>query len=50
MTVAEQTHNFYDNQELAFAPDFELKAVTQKFIELEKQHKKLKFNYEAEVK
>jgi len=40
--VVENTHNFYDNQELAFASDFELKAVTKKYIDLEAAYTKLK--------
>lgn len=38
----EATHNFYDNQELAFATDLELKEITSKYVKLQKAHLKLK--------
>ena len=46
----QQADDFYNNQELAFAQDYELKAITAKLIEVQQKFKNLKKNFDEELR
>lgn len=50
MEIIEATTNFYDNQDLAFANDIELKDLTQKYLEADQQLKHLKLEFNRQLK
>lgn len=47
--IAESTHDFYDNQELAFANDIELKQLTSKYLQMESEYKLLQTQFDKQV-